>query len=149
MRAAKKLSPGAQVMALSGVAGTGVTDVLRALHVHVRAHPDGRHDQRSDDREPRRHAQAEEMRQEIGQKPEHVEKREAIAAETEAILSRLGVSPAAWQDRARPRRWPRTTGSTRCRRVGSPIAAQSWSASSPVVPWVTNVAKRRAAFSSL
>jgi GTP-binding protein len=36
-RAAKKLSPGAQVMALSGVAGTGVTEVLRALHVHVRA----------------------------------------------------------------------------------------------------------------
>jgi GTP-binding protein len=35
-RAAKKLSPGAQVMALSGVAGTGVTEVLRALHKHVR-----------------------------------------------------------------------------------------------------------------
>jgi GTP-binding protein len=30
-RAAKKLSPGAQVMALSGVAGTGVPEVLRAL----------------------------------------------------------------------------------------------------------------------
>ena len=30
-RAAKKLSPGAAVMPLSGVAGTGVTDVLRAL----------------------------------------------------------------------------------------------------------------------
>ena len=35
-------------------------------------------------RNKRRHAQAEEMRQEIGQKTEHVEKREAIAAETEA-----------------------------------------------------------------
>ncbi len=35
-RAAKKLSPGAQVMALSGVAKTGVTEVLRALHKHVR-----------------------------------------------------------------------------------------------------------------
>lgn len=30
-RAAKKLSPGAKVLPLSGVAGTGVTDVLRAL----------------------------------------------------------------------------------------------------------------------
>jgi GTPase len=35
-RAAKKLSPGAQVMALSGVAGTGVTEVLRALFKIVR-----------------------------------------------------------------------------------------------------------------
>ena len=35
-------------------------------------------------RNKRRHAQAEEMRQEIGQKSQHVEKRKAIAAETEA-----------------------------------------------------------------
>jgi flagellar biosynthesis/type III secretory pathway M-ring protein FliF/YscJ len=35
-------------------------------------------------RNKRRHAKAEEIRQEIGQKAEHVEKREAIAAETEA-----------------------------------------------------------------
>jgi GTP-binding protein len=37
-RAAKKLSPGAQVLPLSGVAGTGVTDVLRGLHKLVRKH---------------------------------------------------------------------------------------------------------------
>jgi GTP-binding protein len=37
VRAAKKLSPRATVMALSGVAGTGVTDVLRALAEPVRA----------------------------------------------------------------------------------------------------------------
>jgi GTPase len=37
VRAAKKLSPRAQVLALSGVAGTGVTEVLRALAEPVRA----------------------------------------------------------------------------------------------------------------
>jgi GTP-binding protein len=36
-RAAKKLSPGAQVLALSGVSGTGVPEVLRALMRHVAA----------------------------------------------------------------------------------------------------------------
>ena len=35
-RAAKKLSPGAQVLALSGVAGTGVPEVLRALFKFVK-----------------------------------------------------------------------------------------------------------------
>ncbi len=35
-RAAKKLSPGAKVMPLSAVAGTGVNEVLHALYAHVR-----------------------------------------------------------------------------------------------------------------
>jgi GTP-binding protein len=35
-RAAKKLSPGAQVLPLSGVAGTGVPEVLRALFKFVK-----------------------------------------------------------------------------------------------------------------
>ncbi|MBL8838149.1 MAG: GTPase ObgE [Alphaproteobacteria bacterium] len=37
-RAARRRSPGAKVMALSGVSGHGVQDVLRALAEHVRAH---------------------------------------------------------------------------------------------------------------
>ena len=37
VRAAKELSPGAKVMALSGVAGTGVQEVLRALAAPVKA----------------------------------------------------------------------------------------------------------------
>jgi GTP-binding protein len=39
-RAAKRLSPGAKVMALSGAAGTGVKVVLRELMQHVRARRD-------------------------------------------------------------------------------------------------------------
>ncbi|MBI3451966.1 MAG: GTPase ObgE [Rhodospirillales bacterium] len=37
VRVARKLSPGAAVMALSGHSGAGVTEVLRALAAHVRA----------------------------------------------------------------------------------------------------------------
>ncbi len=37
-RSARRRSPGAKVMALSGVSGHGVQDVLRALAEHVRAH---------------------------------------------------------------------------------------------------------------